>query len=150
MEGQNRHSRKSKLRRARKLWADAAKRRRIRHFRALPKRIQSELETLRRYILSLDPAAQIKLTGSWTKGTWADEYTDADFRRKRLEIKSKLGLSDIDLVVDSTYSFSREELQALVASKLDLWQLPARHVNGIMITPGRPETRKVKLGKKSG
>lgn len=137
MKGQNRHSVKSKRRRARKQWIEATKRRRIKHFRALPKRIQSELAILRDYILKQDPSAQMKLTGSWTKGTWADEYTDEAFRRKRLEIKNKLGLSDIDLVLESQYDFNREELQRQITSRLDLWKLPVRSVNGITIANRR-------------
>jgi len=79
----------------------------------------------------------MKLTGSWTKGTWADEYTDEAFRRKRLEIKNKLGLSDIDLVLESQYDFNREELQRQITSRLDLWKLPVRSVNGITIANRR-------------
>lgn len=114
-------------------WKAAVRRRRIRHFIALPAKIQNELRLICGYIRERDPDARIKLTGSWVKGTWADEHTKQAFRSMRMKMKRRTGLSDLDLVIQSSAQFTNAELQALIATRINVWKLNFDRVKGMLL-----------------
>jgi hypothetical protein len=98
----------------------------------MPPRVQHEVIKIRDYIRSIDPQARIKLIGSWTRGTWADEHTSAFLRHMRLAVKRKPGLSDIDLVIDSSFPFKAKELQPFAATtRIDIWLLNYDRLTGL-------------------
>jgi len=148
MKRQNKHSVKHRRLRARKLWVNATKRRRIKHFYALPKEIQKELVIVHEYVLARDPGARMKLTGSWLKGTWVSKKADKEFHKHLLEVKNKIGLSDLDIILESEYPFTKEELQALINTKLDVWKMRCDKVNGITVNPGPRYRRLLEIGEK--
>lgn len=118
--------------REKKIWMGTTRRRRMKDFEALPEKIQQELLIVRKYVIARDPKACLKLVGSWPKGGWANEHTGAAIRAMRLKWKRKAGLSDLDIVIQSEYRFTRSELQPLITERLDVWMLNYKHVTGIV------------------
>lgn len=133
--GQNRKSARCTLARKRKKWLGYTKRRRIKHFVALPMNIRKELNILCAYILERDRYARMKLTGSWQKGTWTTDKQDREFRKHRLELINSLGNSPLHIVLESSVRFTQAELQQLIGTSLKLWLLPCDQVNGITVCP---------------
>jgi hypothetical protein len=142
MRGINKNSRAKQLSRLRKKWKQDAKRRRIRHFNALPAAVAAEVDKLRKYVKENDPYAKMKLTGSWTKGTWVDGRATKEKLRTRLLAENKIGLSPLNIVLESSYPFTTQELQALIKMKLRLWKLPCRHIKGIVLLKGASKKTK--------
>ena len=118
--------------REKKIWMGTTRRRRMKDFEALPEKIQQELLIVRKYVIARDPKACLKLVGSWPKGGWANEHIGAAIRGMRLKWKRKAGLSDLDIVIQSEYRFTRSELQPLITERLDVWMLNYKHVTGIV------------------
>lgn len=114
-------------------WRELTKPRRHKSFESLPEEVQQKLLVVQRVIHQYDPAAEIKLVGSWVHGGWADQHTDTEILRLRQLIKGKNGLSDIDVLVESDVELNVWSIPVGAGFELSIIQGKMRSQKGILI-----------------
>jgi hypothetical protein len=116
-------------------WRELTKPRRHKTFESLPAEIQQKLLTVQKVIHRYDPAAKIKLIGSWVHGGWADRHTDAEIVELRKLLKGKTGLSDIDILVENAMPLHKRNIADAAGFALNIMQGKLGSQRGILLPP---------------
>lgn len=114
-------------------WAALKKERAITKFENMPVNVFEKMLKLKDHILKQDPFAEIKLTGSWYKGSWVLEETDEKIFALRKRVTGKRGLSDFDIVIKSCRRFASEELSNEINAVVQVWNVDFEKTKGILI-----------------